>query len=395
MTTANQSNALGLIPTGRWNDVSPNLLLEYTAADFVKEIIAGLGRTEDIKFSPSNSRLALACFLRNQVAVFDLCRSSGERIVLTNAFLISSSHLRCPHGVDFLTDKRIVVANREGDLTIFDLPYGGKGNSYNLDPVGRLSSDDLIKTPGAVSVRRSEKLYEMLVCNNRGNCVTRHLVDLNGQAISNRMFLRKWLHFPDGVSVGDGWLAVTNNECRNVLLYDMSKPANEKSYPEGILRYVYRPHGVRFTLGGRLIAVADYESPYVHVYMGDNGSWRGVRGPVLSLRVISDEDFLRGPTRAGGPKGLDIDSASKILVTTSEVQPLAFFDFAMAREKITVLHGDYSREERMAWEMEYELRCQDEVQREVASLTSRLSWKVTGPFRWLLTRINSILSVCL
>ena len=93
----------------------------------MRKVIAGLGRTEDVKFSPSNCRLAVACFEKNQIAIFDICISGApyeRKITLTDAAEISSPYLKCPHGIDFLDEERIIVANREGDATIFELPRG-------------------------------------------------------------------------------------------------------------------------------------------------------------------------------------------------------------------------------------------------------------------------------
>src|SRR6185503_12473350 len=96
--------------------------LEYDAPDHVRKIIATLGRTEDVKFSPNNCRLAVASFLKNQIAIFDLCISTSEnvtKITITDAAEISSSYLVQPHGVDFIDDDKVIVANRKGDATIF------------------------------------------------------------------------------------------------------------------------------------------------------------------------------------------------------------------------------------------------------------------------------------
>ena len=47
--------------------------INYTAPQHVCDVIAALGRTEDVKFSPSNRRLAIAGFIENKIGVFDIC----------------------------------------------------------------------------------------------------------------------------------------------------------------------------------------------------------------------------------------------------------------------------------------------------------------------------------
>jgi hypothetical protein len=45
---------------------------------------------------------------------------------------------------------------------------------------------------------------------------------------------------------------------------------------------------------------------------------------------MSEEAFLHGRHNAqeGGPKGIDIDKTSEVIVTTCESQPLAFFELS-------------------------------------------------------------------
>jgi hypothetical protein len=48
------------------------LELQYAAPQSVIDAIGSLGRTEDVRFSPSNRGLAVASFYRNRVVVFDV-----------------------------------------------------------------------------------------------------------------------------------------------------------------------------------------------------------------------------------------------------------------------------------------------------------------------------------
>jgi hypothetical protein len=62
-------------------------------------------------------RLAVAGFGENKIAVFDVsiaASTPAKNIALTGVAEISSSHLNQPHGVDFIDDETIVVANRYG-----------------------------------------------------------------------------------------------------------------------------------------------------------------------------------------------------------------------------------------------------------------------------------------
>jgi WD40 repeat protein len=99
--------------------------ISYQATETVERVIADLGRTEDVKFSPNNKRLAVAAFANNSIALFDIrlvTSSTGPHIKLPCATEICSSALQHPHGLDFIDDEHIIVANRDGDVSIFQLP---------------------------------------------------------------------------------------------------------------------------------------------------------------------------------------------------------------------------------------------------------------------------------
>jgi hypothetical protein len=112
--------------------------LDYAAPPHVSEVIASLKRVEDIKFSPSNRRLALAASDSNRLAVLDIrigAASDGPAITLPEVAEIASPCFAYPHGVDFIGEDIIVVANRDGDIAILELPPGGRSGSYDLQPV--------------------------------------------------------------------------------------------------------------------------------------------------------------------------------------------------------------------------------------------------------------------
>jgi len=309
--------------------------VEYIASAHASHAIAAIGRTEDVKFSPNNRRLAVAAYHRNAIFLLEVCindPSSGKSVAITDALEISSPCLNNPHGVDFIDDETIIVASRGGDVCIFRVPASGAGNAQ-LQPIEIIRSGDVINTPGSVSVAAiGEGRYEALLCNNYANKITSHQIDSTRNCVVERsdVLLEKWLNVPDGVSVNGDWIAVSNHNTHNVLLFDKSSGLNNRSDPTGILRCVYYPHGLRFTRDGRFMLVADAGSPFVHIYGRGASGWRGVHLPLKSLRTLTNEEFSRGRANLaeGGPKGLDVDSSASILVTTCETRPLTFFNIS-------------------------------------------------------------------
>ena len=178
--------------------------IDYSAPQHVRDAVLSLGRTEDVRFSPSNRRIAVAGFENNKITVFEVSVTTSvqelKSITLTGVTEISSTYLNEPHGLDFIDEERILVANREGQACIFELPPAQVG-SCELTPVSILTSD-AISTPGSVAVIRNEQgLREALICNNYANSVTKHLLDPTGGCATSKIMFKNWLDVPDGISV--------------------------------------------------------------------------------------------------------------------------------------------------------------------------------------------------
>jgi hypothetical protein len=165
--------------------------------------------------------------------------------------------------------------------------------------------------------------------------VTKHVADLDARGAGHgSLLVRKWLDVPDGITMsGQGRIAISNHNLHCVMIYESGRQLDENSDPDGVMRGIFYPHGVRFTDDEAFLLIADAGAPYLHVYVADGG-WSGVHQPQFSLRVVGDADFQRGRRnlQEGGPKGFDIDEAGKLLATTCEMQPLAFFDLAAILE---------------------------------------------------------------
>ena len=264
---------------------------------------------------------------------------------MTGLTELGSPSLCEPHGLCFLDDRTLVVANRGGEAPIFSLPPPVCGvRQLEVEPVAtiRAGVGDGVATPGSVEAwPLAPSLYEVVVCNNYANTVSRHLVDDRDRhrVLGSEVLLAEGLDIPDGVSVsGDRrWLAVSNHNTHSVLLFRCSPDLAPDSPARGELRGVAYPHGLRFTEDGRHLVVADAGSPCIHVYATEGGDWSGDHDPIATLQVMDGETFQRGRynPQEGGPKGLDIDRTSSVLAVTSEHQPLALFD---ARAVLTAAH---------------------------------------------------------
>ena len=165
-----------------------------------------------------------------------------------------------------------------------------------------------------------------------------------------------------------------------MLLYQRRPRLTADSDPDGILRRVAYPHGLQFSADGYHLFVADGGAPYVHVYASDAGDWHGVRKPLASIRIMDQARFARGQhyPHEGGPKGLDIDASSRILVVTCESLPLAFFNARV------MLEGYAPEPQDQTLDLQHELMLMEQKGALInADLLRSKSWRLTAPLRRL------------
>ena len=320
-----------------------------------RAVLDGLGRTEDIVFSPDGRRLAIAAYLRHRIAVFDFHvteSSEGKKVAVTGVVEIAADTLERPHGLCFLDDGALAVANRAGGVHVYAVPRSGDDPAARATrPLQTITGSDTapIRTPGSVSaLPLASGALELLVCHNYSHVVTRHLLDpRRGYASTHdEVLLRRGLAVPDGIchSADGAWIAVSNHDSHEVLVYRRTSALGPDASPDAVLRNVICPHGVRFTRDGRHVLVADAHAPFVNVYERGASGWHGVLDPTGMARVLDRALYLRGRNNPeeGGPKGIDVDAGARVVACTSEFQNLAFFDLD------AVLAGRASLENRHA-----------------------------------------------
>lgn len=316
-----------------------NAPVEVTAPPEVLSALTRLGRTEDVRFSPSGLRLAIAGFELNMLHIVDLEVTSVDEclsVTLTGLTEMASDCLHEPHGICFLDNETIAVANRHAEVPILRLPPAVPGlRRVTVEPLQTLRADEVhgLKSPGSVLASRlAPEVYEILVCNNYADNVSRHVVDARDdyRVLSSEVLLRWAIDLPDGVALSEDrtWLAISNHNTHSILLYRYTASLGPNTPPEGVLENVNYPHGLCFTADGAYVVVADAGTPYVHAFARGGDDWRGTRQPIATNRIMDDETFLRGRYnhQEGGPKGLDLDRTMRVIVVSSWFQPLAFFD---------------------------------------------------------------------
>jgi hypothetical protein len=309
--------------------------LPIAMSNALADRIGQLGRTEDIRFSPDGSRLAIAGFRKGSCLVLGVQVSDGPKVTLTSALEVTSTHLRHPHGFDFIGNDRLVVANRDGAVTVFRLPAQTDGD-VRLKPETVISKTwpaGRVKTPGSVAAFGMTKgRIGLLVCQNYAHRISFHEFKAGQRwlPVWGKVALTKGLDIPDGIAVtpGQKQVAVSSHNTHEVLIYDWRPATGPDTKPVARLTGVEYPHGLRFTDNGARLFVANAGGPGVFVFERPEWGWMGDITPVAEFAPISEAVFWQGRhnPQEGGPKGIDIDPSGRVLAVTNEVQPLAFFD---------------------------------------------------------------------
>ena len=376
----------------------------FAASEGASAAIDRIGRTEDVQFSPSGRLLAVAGFNENRLLILETEANWGSElaVALKDPLQITSDSLQRPHGLYWIDERTIIVANRTGQLVIFELPEEPESSRIRLSPV-RIFGDettDLVKTPGSVSVASvGLDLIEVLVCNNYVHHVSRLLLDRrnNYALVASEILTQEGVVVPDGVasSPSGDWIAISNHGHHNVFLYRNDSELGRDSRPQAVLTGVNYPHGVRFADNGKTVLVADAGAPFVHLYRSD-GDWVGEIAPERSIRVMSDETYQRGRINPaeGGPKGLDITRDGKMMVVSCDEVPFAFFDVRSVldqRETVrpsNLTEAESARETLLRYMALDRLKVDQEtvairsaIELEMGIMLRSRSWRLTAPLR--------------
>lgn len=316
------------------NGMIPRLDIEMS--DAARGALEGIGRTEDIRFSPDNRLLVIAGYLTRRCLILEVEIEADPvlpRVRIGNFMTLASDGMRGVHGIDFIADRTIAVANRMGPVSIIEIPAGKPaGQHLRVEPVAEVTRRAPLRrlhSPGSVAVRHApDGTISLLVCSNYRHCISRHTLGHGHRVARNRVLLARGLSTPDGIAISpdDRWIAVTNHDTHDVALYPATGRLNRWTAPAGLLRGPIYPHGLRFTADGRHLLVANAGAPLVHIFeRGD--SWEGQREAVRTVEVLDDETFRRGRInpQEGGPKGIDIDRTGSVVALTNQEMPLAIF----------------------------------------------------------------------
>lgn len=317
--------------------------LPFTGFDTIQ---FGTIRSEDVRFSPSGKRLAVVA-TDGILLVFTL-KPSEHPLRITGHVEIHSNSFYSPHGVDFISEDTVAVANRGAALSFFRIPPPRSWpGPHKIKPVHEMTAPWIGETGsmrsegertvmcglGAVRVQGH---HVFVTCNKEGTLSKHPFSKLlkwirtgNGQVIS-----RELLSIPDSVAISRDrrWVAVGEHESQCLVVHEADGTRIRSTHKSPKLSH---PHGICFDPSGKMLFVADAGKKDIHIFRTDDDWKTSMEESTYRIEGIP-EDLLQQTKDSvpeefrpleGGVKGLDLDPSGRIMATTCKHQLLRFFYF--------------------------------------------------------------------
>lgn len=300
-------------------------------------------RSEDVRFSPSGQLLAVIS-TQERILLFRVDTTTRPvQAELLTAFV--SSDLQAPHGVDWVDEGTLAVANRRAGIAFFRIP-----SVTNWDPeteikavstsqphwfgapgeMRALETRSVMTGPGSIRIARGF----IYAASNKSNTVTRHRLLDGPSCDEGTLMAQEGIDIPDGVAIShDGaWLAMSDHGNHRVLIYRPgdTSPCGELTDPS-----LHHPHGIGMSQDGKLLFVADAGGRGLHVFHSPDGAWDVVQTAVaVTVDGVREDVFNRVQSETpeifrnleGGTKGVDVSKDDRVVVTTCRGQTLRFFE---------------------------------------------------------------------
>jgi len=292
----------------------------------------------------------LALVATNGCIYLMVVNTSARPIAVTRSVELRSASLVSPHGIDFVRDDLVAVANRGGWVTFYIIPpVSAWRDGMSIEPIHEMGSDwfgpkgstrksgDRAVNCGPGSVRVYKQL--LYVCCNNQSTVTAHPFTVRRKIIktgAGEIVAREGLEIPDGLALSrDGrWLAVGDHNQRRITIFRRADRAPCCDLSDVDLSH---PHGICFDPTGTALYVADAGERGVHVFVSPDGWVTSMTCSSFKMPAV-DEDAFRKTKESvpeihrpleGGIKGIDVDASGRIIATTCQNQMLRFFESSL------------------------------------------------------------------
>ena len=299
-------------------------------------------RSEDLGISPSGSQVAVITTL-GKILLFEI--DVGARPVHAELLTaLASEDLQMPHGIDWVDDEYLVVANRRSGISFFRVPRHNRWERDTRISVVSAVQSRWFGAPGECRMLRNRPVVtgagsvrvfneHLYVASNKENTITRHRLTAGPSCAEGEVVAQEGIEIPDSAVVSpDGvWLAVGDHDHNRVLVFRLgqTKPVAQLTDKE-----MLHPHGVAFDPTGNVLISTDAGGCRLHVFHAPDGSWDKDQSAAISyVEGVAARVFERVQAETpeavraleGGTKGIDLSRDGNTVLTTCRGQTLRAF----------------------------------------------------------------------
>jgi hypothetical protein len=300
-------------------------------------------RSEDVRFSPSGQRLAV---ITSQAKLLLFAIDANARPVTAQLLTtMASADLRAAHGVDWIDEDTLVVANRAAGLAFFKIPrsnqwaaeskiaavsivqsswFGAPDEKRQLNAMRKVATG-----PGSARIHDG---YVYAGCN-MSNTVTRHRILAGPTCDDGELVAQEGINIPDSAIVSpDGvWLAVADHYNHRVLIFRLGEKSPCGALTDPRLKH---PHGIAINPSGTVIVAADAGGRGIFAFHARDGLWNVHQTEAFMIDGVTEAVYARVQSEVaeqardveGGAKGIDISKDGRVVVSTCRGQTLRFFE---------------------------------------------------------------------
>lgn len=272
---------------------------------FDTHCISIIGRSESVKVSPSGNKIAYSSFDLNEVIIFDyVVDYEGIQIQRNMRF---GTGLNSPHGLAWINEHTIVVANRDGPAVVFNV--SDNACNYIIDIKEMSKSNDVTVSVSPQNIR----LYFCKTNNRIDYC------DLNNNwnaSFCGSLNTLVDLQVPDGIALSPSGkiLAITSALDNRIVIYNIENQTHHT------LGNTDRPHSVCFVTDELILTTGGNDPCVVCWNMSDNHL-------ACKLRILNKRQFsLRYNDTEGGVKGICSCPRNRIIFLTCPNAPFLAVD---------------------------------------------------------------------
>lgn len=282
-------------------------------------------RTEDVCVSPSKKYIAFTGFETHKILILSI---NTQLNIFDKYLVVTCKGFKKPHGVAWLDDNTLVVANRFLNTIVFSFLNEDVSDTHKNITVYDILKHQIIKDykdykcSCVRACHRSDTTYDIFVCSNTEGYVLQFTYDTSlHSTLNSHVLFDSVLAIPDGIALNKNksLIAVTDYKHSSTFIFHYSFNTYESTLI-ATLKGAKFPHGVVFLNDSKILTTCG-GTPYVYEYSNTKEIWGGEYMFTSKYRCVEEELYNKHHINEmeGGAKGIDV--YDNYIITTCESTP--------------------------------------------------------------------------